>query len=396
VDESLGLPVGILDKEDLPDNLVETIVSAVRGYEPQEHSYPIVETKLKKFLKGVELKMLKAYGFSVFKERWPKGSEYAVALTHDVDNIERPLSHIFKIRERFRKHELLLHLIGLRSLYNNIKYTANIEKKRNLRSTFFLLTSNYSLDKIARDVKELTSLGWEIGLHGGNNTHQDEKKMGEEIEKFSLSLGFKPEGIREHYLRFDYTKTWQIMEKYLITYDSTVGNTDKLGFRIGICTPFHPPDSNWKNMNLLEIPLVIMDTTLWGYLKKGEQEGLEEIVKIKDIVKSVNGLFTILWHTESLRMRGGRLYPKILDTLMLDEPYISNAINIARWWEMRRKATLTIEREKIRLEGGGIGLALRFRALKKRVIEVKGGYLEHYDDFDRIISTSETVEVRLE
>ena len=55
VDESLGLPVGILDKEDLPDNLVETIVSAVRGYEPQEHSYPIVETKLKKFLKGVEL-----------------------------------------------------------------------------------------------------------------------------------------------------------------------------------------------------------------------------------------------------------------------------------------------------------------------------------------------------
>ncbi len=61
-------------------------------------------------------------------------------------------------------------------------------------------------------------------------------------------------------------------------------------------------------MNLLELPLILMDTTLWGYLKKSEEEGFGDAVRMMKAVEEVEGLFTLLWHQEAVRMRGGRIY----------------------------------------------------------------------------------------
>ena len=68
-------------------------------------------------------------------------------------------------------------------------------------------------------------------------------------------------------------------------------------------------------MNLLELPLVLMDTTLWGYLKRTEEEGFADAMRMMKAVEEVEGLFTLLWHQEAVRMRGGRIYWALLDEI---------------------------------------------------------------------------------
>src|SRR2546428_13535027 len=89
-------------------------------------------------------------------------------------------------------------------------------------------------------------------------------------------------------------------------------------------------------MKILEIPLVLMDTTLWGYLKLEEQEGMAEVERMIERVREVGGLFTLLWHQEAIRMRGGRLYPKILEKLGKMDCFVSSGIDVASGWESRR------------------------------------------------------------
>src|SRR5208283_2040508 len=116
--------------------------------------------------------------------------------------------------------------------------------------------------------------GWESGLHGDFGTHDSLEEMRKAVERLTEGIGLSPRGLREHYLRFDYAKSWQIMEESGFDYHTTVGTNDALGFKLGLATPFHPPDATWAPMRLLELPLSLMDTTLWGYLKKSEEEGM--------------------------------------------------------------------------------------------------------------------------
>jgi peptidoglycan/xylan/chitin deacetylase (PgdA/CDA1 family) len=396
IEQNLGLPAGILDEFSIPDNLAHRIISSVRGDEQEEVENPTVERMLNFFMRDIGAYAMSEYGFFAFKERWPNGADYAVALTHDVDNIDRPLSHILKIRKRFRFYDIILHILHLRSLYRNLDYTAKVESKYGLKSTFFVMASNYDLKEIAKDVGKLKELGWEFALHGGEGTHESKEKMMKEIDTFASKLGFRPIGVREHFLKFDFEKTWKILEDCHLSYDSSIGTRDKLGFRIGLCTPFHPPDSSWNMMRITEVPLVLMDTTLWGYMKRNEDEGMNDFMRLKDAVHSVNGLFTILWHTESLRMKGGRIYPKILENLKRDNSYINNVSTILNFWERRNMAKLKIERRKLRLEGAFIGLTLRLETLDKKISGIKGGYIEENDGYRRVFPTSEVLEVSFE
>ena len=67
---------------------------------------------------------------------------------------------------------------------------------------------------------------------------------------------------------FDVRNTWKILEENKIQYDLTLGYPEMPGFKCGICYPFHVFDIvNKKKLNLIEIPLIIMDVSLMDYLK---------------------------------------------------------------------------------------------------------------------------------
>jgi hypothetical protein len=373
--EDLGLPEGALAASMVPTDLAELVVDSVRGSESSASPDPIVEQRISGLSGELERSILDRDGFLLRKARWPGAAPYAACLTHDVDNISRPMGHIISVRDRFSSSDFLLARLGLRSLYNNLSYLSSIEDKRGLRSSLYLLSSNYDLSRISGALRRLQAKGWDIGLHGDFGTHDSAEKMAASVAKFRSGTGLDPRGLREHYLQFDYSVSWGIMDGQGFDYDSTVGNRDHLGFRIGLCTPFHPPGEDWKPMRILEIPLVLMDTTLWGYLKRSEEEGFQDFLGLKDKVARVEGLFTILWHQEALRMRGGRIYPSLLDALLGDGCFIGSGGAIASWWTARSRPLMGLGNE-FRMESCPEGLCLRFKAKEERTLSVDGGKVE--------------------
>lgn len=385
VTKSLGLIEGSLLPQDLPSQLVDDICSATRGLSSKDETEPYIEKQLTSFSVGLQESDLERYGVHLRKARWPDGRRYALCLTHDVDNIERPLKHLWETRSRFRTADLLLALLGVRSVYNNIDVIAKTERNRKLRSSFYFLTSNYSLKEMQETTKDLAENGWDLGLHGDFGTHDSAQKMRESVDAFSGAMGFPPRGIRQHYLKFSFDKTWEIMESIGFDYDSSVGLNDRLGFKLGLATPFHPPRGDWSEMNILELPLTLMDTTLWGYLKLTEEDGLRATKQLLSSVEAVEGLFTLLWHQEAIRMKGGRLYWKILDDMSKGDCFIADGIGISRWWRLRSAARLLRQGKRVLGEEWPRGLCLRAKFAEGVSVNHLNCTTKTDGDFKRII-----------
>ena len=71
-----------------------------------------------------------------------------------------------------------------------------------------------------------------------------------------------------------------------------------------------------KIENILEFPLTIMDAYLFTHMKISEEKILSVIEKSLNISRESNldfNIMTILWHDNVLKMKGGRMYEKILE-----------------------------------------------------------------------------------
>jgi hypothetical protein len=119
-----------------------------------------------------------------------------------------------------------------------------------------------------------------------------------------------------------------------------------------------------------------MDTTLWGYLKKSEEEGLEDVMDFMGMVEKVEGLFTLLWHQEAVRMKGGRIYWRILQRLARRKHvFVGSGADIARWWRAR-EVPLMVDRIGRQVSLGGLspeGLTLRLRTREGTRVKVTDG-----------------------
>ena len=392
VEDNLGLPAGELTGVQMPRELVESLESTQKGKTPGNADEPFIEKMILAFSEQQEKESLETRGFSVRKARWPSGAPFGVCLTHDVDNISMPFSHVVSVRKRFRRSDLLLAMLGLKSLYNNVAFIADEERARGVRSSFYFLTTNYSLRGLASLLATLEKEGWEVGLHGDFGTHDSADGLETALRLFEDQTGITPRGVREHFLRFDFDRTWEIMDRAGLEYDSSVGFRDRLGFPLGLCTPFHPPNREWKPMKLLELPLVLMDTTLWGYLKRDEEEGASDVNSTVAKVERVNGLFTLLWHQEAVRMKGGRLYNSILDELKRKNAFIGSGREVARWWNAR-SIPLKREGREFRLHGAPKGLMLRAKTRGGRGLDVRGGKVTTAND--ELLVSVESQEFRM-
>jgi peptidoglycan/xylan/chitin deacetylase (PgdA/CDA1 family) len=379
-EDTLGLPTGELDPSMIPKALANRICSAIEGSQDSCTATPSLQEELNRFGEMLAGHALRERGHFALKSRWPNRAPHASCITHDVDNIRRPFRHILSVRHRFSSADLLMAGLGLRSLYNNIALVAKLEREKAVHSSYFFLTSNYDLGSMAAQLAQLKRDGWEVGLHGSIGTRDSPVMMKEDIARFAKALGYNPAGVREHFLQFDYAKTWQIMEEAGFAYDTTVGTRDSLGFRVGLCVPFHPPTKDWNPMKLLELPLVLMDTTLWGYLKLSEEEGLERTRDLISLVSATGGLFTILWHQEAVRMKGGRIYPRVLDDLVAGGAWVANAYDVASWWNARAVPLQRRGDTYLLLGEPPTGLYLEVFAREGLSPAVKGGVVERVGD----------------
>lgn len=252
--------------------------------------------------------------------------EFCVMLSHDIDHIRRFLNFKRALRtiiggDLIIRRSIAMALSSMKQAVQSFKNIQNdpyfkgiydlawISKKYNLRSAFYFKTcekgnydSGYSIDApVKLCIEELKSNGFEVGFHPGYETFRDYNTFIKEKEIMDNILQTKKYGGRQHYLRFDILSTWRYWEKARLIYDSSMGYADYEGFRCGTCHTFRPFDIEYDGeLDILEIPLIVMESTLNGERKLTPEEGLESIINLAQCCQKVEGDFTLLWHNTSV------------------------------------------------------------------------------------------------
>ena len=281
--------------------------------------------------------------------KYPDSEEYAVCLTHDIDVLHFDKMHImkeiyasWKIKNLKKIRNVLISSFSKK--YNplwNIKDIINLEKEYGAQSTFYFLginknnlDYNYDIEELRHDLHYILDSKFEVGLHGSHVAYDDYKSLMNEKTAIEKVSGKEITGFRNHFLRFKVPDTWENIAKAKIEYDTTLAYADCLGFRNGMCYPFRPYNLNTEELiNILEIPLIIMDFTIDRYMQIKSDYIWPTLEMIIKEVKACKGVLTILWHNTYLDGEYKRLYKKILSYCRNQKAWITSAENIAKWWK---------------------------------------------------------------
>jgi peptidoglycan/xylan/chitin deacetylase (PgdA/CDA1 family) len=304
----------------------------------------VLEPNVSKFLveNGLNLKV-----------DYPENENFAVCLTHDVDEIYPPLKHTLLSSLHYMKNfdfkklknQLFWKNKGQEfSPYRNFKEIMDLEEKYSAKSSFYFLATDkdirrfrYNIEDLEQDLVSIVDKGWEVGLHGGYYAYNDLEEMETEKKRLEKVLGKEVIGYRNHYLRFKVPDTWKLLSEAGFKYDTTFGYNDMVGFRNGMCHPFKPFNLNTnKEINILEIPLAIMDAALFGSLNSFE-EAWETARRLIDTVEKYKGVITLLWHSNNFncpfRDKLIKLYEKILKYCYDKNAWMTSGNEIWRWWD---------------------------------------------------------------
>lgn len=285
--------------------------------------------------------------------QYPDGKNFAICLTHDVDEIYPTWIHnllaaaysLGRLDFQEMKKYFSWRFRGKnRSPFLNFRDIMELEAKYGAKSTFYLLTSGrdhirfrYNIEDIGSMIRDIAESGWEIGLHGGYYTYDSLQRIKDEKNKLEEVLGKQVFGYRNHYLRFLVPETWELLARAGFKYDTTFGFNDQVGFRNGLCHPFRPFNlARDQEIDILELPLNIMDCAMME-LAASEKDAWEIASELIDTAAEHHGVLTLLWHNNSFHYppRRGchKLYEKILQYGAQKNAWMTSGEEIWRWWK---------------------------------------------------------------
>lgn len=269
---------------------------------------------------------------------------YRVIPTHDID---KPFGMVYdspvqilrhfasdlivtkSLKQTCKRFRDLCRMILAKDSYieekkETFKFILQQSCKHNLKDVFFFMNTkaswrdgNYTVDEpeVLDLIKELVHEGHFIGLHPSFVSYADKCEICSETMEINKILGKAGckgiVGARQHYLKWKNPDTWQFYENAGIPFDSTMTYAGHVGFRAGICYPY--PVFNLmtrKGLNLIERPLIVMDGSLYDYMKLSHDEALLKIKELADECKKYNGEFILLWHNTMLDKNGERAFYK--------------------------------------------------------------------------------------
>ena len=285
-----------------------------------------------------------------------RDSEVLLALSHDIDYIKKwSLGIIYreiikyfllnKKKEPFKKRIVRLKHFFKAFFNRNDPYRnsfikmVNYEIENNIRATYFFKSGTTSKHDVSYSLKnkfllkmigELKNKGFDIGLHPSYNAYNTENIMKGELLKLKRVINTEQLGVREHFLRYDVKLTPMIHSNLNFIYDSSLGYHDFEGYRTGYSFPHKLFDlKNNKPLNIIEVPLIIMDSTL-EYYRNFEPEKSKVIIKeMINKLKNYGGIFTLLIHNtcyDDFDYKGwGTVYEEIIK-YSLDEDILIKSI----------------------------------------------------------------------
>lgn len=228
-----------------------------------------------------------------------------VFLTHDIDRITRgnlreAMASLKKGKASNALSFFWKHLRGNHT-WDNIEDILELHGGMGFQSCFFWLTekgkgpegiANADYDvrapRYQQAMEQVKAKGFSNGLHKSTFS----SSFQEEFQKLTAAERVN----RNHYLRFRLPAHYRELEDAGFLLDSSLGFREAIGFRNSYGRPFHPFDPDERiAMNLVEVPLHIMDVTL-------TQNYSDPLGKGKAFLEAhaKGELLTILWHNNLL------------------------------------------------------------------------------------------------
>ncbi len=252
-----------------------------------------------------------------------KEKRFEIIPTHDIDFLlqyNKNLSGLKTIGGDILKRRNIS--MSIKSLKNYVNYKTgkskdpfdtfdffmNISEKNNIKSRFYFIAGrkneydiHYDLQssKTKKIIEKIQKRGHIIGIHGSYKSFDNLEILRAEINNFK-HLGIDIKEGRQHFLRFEQPKTWNILNDLNIKYDSTIGFTNDGGFRAGVCFEYHVFDIiRRKRLDLIERPLIAMETTI-RKTHEGKEDFCDIFLLLKKTVEKYKGQFVFLWHNSNL------------------------------------------------------------------------------------------------
>lgn len=251
--------------------------------------------------------------------------EWAFFLSHDVDSIDTytwyeagyrikqlmglvpsdlGLRRRFRIASRYCLQRM--NFVNRVNAHWDFEFLRQLEEDHGFSSTWFFLPKDqlhqdayYTFDepRVVKLFDSLNQSGCEIGIHGTVRSSGSLGALRRDMEHLKRYSPQEVRGIRQHRLLFDREVTHSLHEQAGLLYDTSMGFAQHEGFRNSYCLPFRPWDhGDQRMMETWEIPLVVMDVTLFNYRKLGFEEAFHNIGELVNQVIRFHGVFSLLWH----------------------------------------------------------------------------------------------------
>jgi hypothetical protein len=209
-----------------------------------------------------------------------------------------------------------------------------------------LRAARYTVEDIKPELEKAVLNGNEVALHG-LDAWLDSAKANEERGEVSRSVGATKAGVRMHWLFFD-GKSPAVLDRAGFLYDSSFGYNETVGYRAGTAQAYRPPGCE----NLLELPLLIMDTALFypSHLNLNDEDARKVASLFVEEIGQFGGALTINWHDRSIAPE--RLwedfYRKLIAELKIKQAWFPTATDAVSWFKKRRSVTFG----SIKMENG--------------------------------------------
>lgn len=250
----------------------------------------------------------------------PGDRSFLLNVTHDVDRIAlfsrvhrlvRAASHSVRRRDlrgvmRMLREYRDVRLRGAKDPFSRFDELLALERSLDATSTFFFMgggrsrkyDGRYSMTEIRELVAEVEAASCEVALHGSYSSVADAEQLGVEKGEIEGIAAAPVMGNRHHYLRWKLPGSLGAIEQAGFRYDSTVGFSEDVGFRSGVCYPYRPFDlMSRRAMEWYELPLGIMEHALLAKMRMSGEEGVRVVEGMIDAVSKFGGVLTLLWHS---------------------------------------------------------------------------------------------------
>ncbi len=266
--------------------------------------------------------LLARAGIVLERKKW-SDRDWAFCPTHDIDYvkkwrpgilfreiIQRGVGNQEKESARDRLWRLTRAATGLLSTGDPYERAMNrmrdIVVGRGGTSTFFFKTAaraphdvGYSTQssRIQQFFSQLRSSGCEIGLHPSYFAFEHPGYLQAERRRLTVNSGVRAASVRMHYLRYSGSTTARVISTEGFTLDSTVGFSDRIGFRSGTCFPYQLYDLiHDESLSTWEMPLMVMESALFNRMELSLEDAVAATSRLMKTCQEFGGLFIALWH----------------------------------------------------------------------------------------------------